>query len=449
MGNSDLNEKYLKVFGQNANASTMGVQGNTRKLQERLEKLNGCSQPLAGGNLSNRLKALSGSSALASSASVLDDRLKKLMAKDKNTDSRSPSYGVPKEFIDSCLSLDEESFAEELDEDPRPEIAASITHNFGPDEDRGAGDSKTKSDIRRRLAELEVLSSETTLNEAAVSKLEGASFDPQRTVEAFLGETGVTGGGANIGIGMVPTSSEVGMAGVTVSGFRGSTTEEDILMQMAIDEVRLLDETYSNSYPETLKGARTDDSSGLGGASRGDKDVKNQKDIMLIIQQAMDEVRLGVDGPGLISQNGGDRRGTGEDRENDMRTYRVDSCGSMPAQVGQEKESPEEVPSSVSGLPPGLIFPTVPSDLRPPKNSSGHLSQVCDEGKVGRGWGGGEKSEDVWCCVCLEDAQVHCPLCEEEGGGEVEWYCHRCWRDVHSGEPDLEKHRAQERIQKK
>ncbi|WEW58508.1 hypothetical protein PRK78_003976 [Emydomyces testavorans] len=52
-----------------------------------------------------------------------------------------------------------------------------------------------------------------------------------------------------------------------------------------------------------------------------------------------------------------------------------------------------------------------------------------------------DESDQTWCCICSDDANVRCLNCDE-----TPLFCHRCWKEMHlvEGSEEERKHRALE-----
>lgn len=218
------------------------------------------------------------------------------------------------------------------------------------------------------------------------------------------------------------------------------------------------------------------------------------REVENVISRAMDELKL--DGPAsqpgepgaLASPGGGDPKADDrraavpgvEDHELALPT--------VPQDVADKKEEhdasskPSQGAGNADDGEAGLSLPTVPTDLVDPAPTSGATvpSSGADPfsasiearlaalkgasapiihtdslglpsaptfrpednrpaARLGRaGTGGGragytDADQKTWCIVCLEDGTIRCLGCADDGSGQGDVYCARCWKEMHVG----------------
>ncbi|CAM9220225.1 unnamed protein product [Hapterophycus canaliculatus] len=387
------------------------------KLAARLANLEGPAAPgdqVSATTLEGRLKALVGkrdspegaeeelNSRLASlaveghntssSAEDLNTRLSRLSPcysmppETRHQQNQQQRYGVPEDFPDDWQDLDD--VLEDALEEGAGGTAAVVPHGKAS---VGAGE-----DVDKKLSELDVLlRAEAAACDSSVSA-ERAMAPSDIALEAFL--RGASGAGR-----VNKATSNGGELG----------EEEDVLLQMVSDQVRLeghglIDRASSlgQKQPRDMwlplaPTSRPEASSAAAAARKmkhfatGDGDLDATAAARLISQQAMDEARLqcgnnSFDGRTQLSGRGGNAEGK-------QAATAAHGEGHISGQTGRQQQQPQ------------------------PQHSSS------------------------WCCICSEDATLGCKLCEEESGqDEPEVFCARCFAEVHREDPEMKEHQPQE-----
>lgn len=68
----------------------------------------------------------------------------------------------------------------------------------------------------------------------------------------------------------------------------------------------------------------------------------------------------------------------------------------------------------------------------------------CSQGEMSSPSENMNDGAESWCCICSDDASVRCRQCEADNqSDEMELFCHRCFREMHRDDPDIQNHKPQ------